>query len=177
MNKRGRWLVGVAGLLMSAAIARTATAGCKISWDCNPSETCTEGECVSRRLAQAKAAEANGEQGPLRLLPTEYDYRDQGAMVAGAVLLPAAAIFGVMGGMWVAQDTPRTTSGDNPDQPASSIVGAPFLAGSGVMAVIGVSLLVYGAPMVPITAKDAAGSQVTIEPLLGPTSAGLRVTF
>ena len=117
--------------------------------------------------------DAQGQDGA----PTEY--RSKGLMIAGAVLLPVgfvALMAGAIGGAISAAESTtydyygyNDSTGDFPPEAA-----APIVLG-GVAMITGIIFLSIGAPKVAVEAQPAAA--VTVTPLVGPTSAAIRLSF
>jgi hypothetical protein len=99
---------------------------------------------------------------PLRYVPAPATRRQSTALfVTGVVLIPVGTVAGIAGVLVVAT---------NPEAPA----GGYALLGLGLLGLGGgIAMTVVGGKRVPVEAPPS----VSFEPLIGPTSAGLRVRF
>jgi hypothetical protein len=87
-------------------------------------------------------------------------------MIAGIVLLPVGTVAGIVGAVYAGVDGFHHGG-----------VNALLWISGGSALVAGIVLLSVGAPKVPVGESLSATTDVTVEPLVGPTAAGVRVRF
>jgi hypothetical protein len=109
-----------------------------------------------------------GAGGPFAAGDTEPN--SKGLMIAGAVLLPVGVVTASIGLFWLAAKPERLEN-----HPESYV---PLWAIGTVAAATGIVFLSIGAPQVPAERASASADEpIRLEPLLGPTGGGVRVTF
>jgi len=108
-----------------------------------------------------------GDASQVYVMVPHEDYASTAALAAGAVLTGSGLLATLMG-------TPLTIAGVHNNAP--SAVGEALLVGGLACLVSGITALAYGVQTVP--AEDETDKSATlVEPLIGPTGGGLRVTF
>jgi hypothetical protein len=172
----------------AGACVEPAAPKCQSDKDCSGELVCNEGECGARQPqaqqppAAAPPPAASGPSPPPAAygygpppagwpqgLPPRQEHRSTGLMIAGAVLLPIGFLAAIAGGPVAAG---ITAANDDPyPLPALSC-----LVPGSVFTVMGIVFLAVGAPEVPVVPEQGK-SAIYLEPIVGPTSAGMRVTF
>ncbi|MBW2529631.1 MAG: hypothetical protein JRI23_35970 [Deltaproteobacteria bacterium] len=168
---------------------------CASSDDCVGDETCDEGECVAPATTDEKAADDDApddEKADEGASSTSDDGDAQGypGMIGAGIGLLGVGVFGVgvgigaiLGGASTGHDyvADAANASANPNEqgfpetsdPGLQIAGGILLGLSGAMAITGAILIPVGMNSDPPPADGA----FVVEPLVGPTHAGLRVRF
>jgi hypothetical protein len=102
-------------------------------------------------------------------------YRNEGAMIAGAVFLPVGA-GGFVPSLVLALGGRNAC--ERQDDCGRFGGGVALMVLSGGMFLASFPLLIWGAPRIPVgSSPEGDVAAVTVDPVIGPTSGGVRVTF
>jgi hypothetical protein len=156
-----------------------ASQKCQSDKDCSGDLVCNNGAC-SVRQPVAQAPPAGGPppaaygygpppQGWAQAAPPQTEFNNAGLVVAGAVFLPLGILCVIAGGPVAA----GITAANHDPYPLPALSG---LISGGVFTVMGVVFLAVGAPQVPVV-PEQGNRAVSVEPIIGPTGGGVRVTF
>jgi len=102
--------------------------------------------------------------------------------VTGILLIPVGTLTAAVGGIMLAISAGASSVAGTEATGSATGVSAAILGGGGALLVGGIVMVVVGGKKVPVestTALDLSPRQpkATLEPLFGPTSAGVRVRF
>jgi hypothetical protein len=173
---------------------------CASTDDCAGKETCEEGECVAPEAPADDEAADDGEadddepaDDAASAEPAADDGEGNPAMVGAGIGLLGVGVFGVgvgigaiVGGMSTGHEydlanatnetgsnEPNTNGFPETSDPGLQIAGGIMLGIGGAMAITGAILIPVGMSSTPAPEEGA----IIVEPLLGPTYAGMRLRF